>query len=174
MRRYATALSSKNGLLLNADQAGHANLSNVRSTQAQLAPLDRTSARACCCATCLPIAHAQAYWNVAPPAEGNTDVESGTASVFFIKIKPGYQFVITDLHDKNACMPGATSHSMRLFWRSKAPPCSLVSWQQDEQLSVMGRRRGLSSVHIRAPHRQSVCYRHDDLRGASLAVQRQF
>ena len=41
------------------------------------------------------------YWKRAPPAEANTDT-----SGFFIKIRPGFQFVITDMHDKSACLPG--------------------------------------------------------------------
>eukprot|EP00964_Phaeocystis_antarctica_P029234 scaffold16485_cov65-Phaeocystis_antarctica.AAC.1 len=46
-------------------------------------------------------AYSNRYWKRAPPAEANTDT-----SAFFIKIRSGFQFVITDTHDKNACLPG--------------------------------------------------------------------
>ena len=45
--------------------------------------------------------YSNVYWKRAPPAEANTDT-----SGFFIKIRPGFQFVITDMHDKSACLPG--------------------------------------------------------------------
>eukprot|EP00964_Phaeocystis_antarctica_P096839 scaffold63073_cov60-Phaeocystis_antarctica.AAC.1 len=41
------------------------------------------------------------YWKRAPPAEANTDTSN-----FFIKINPGFQFVITDMQNKSACLPG--------------------------------------------------------------------
>eukprot|EP00964_Phaeocystis_antarctica_P043687 scaffold25070_cov73-Phaeocystis_antarctica.AAC.1 len=43
------------------------------------------------------------YWNRAPPAESNMET-----SHFFIEIRPGFQFVITDMHNKSACMPGTS------------------------------------------------------------------
>ena len=49
-----------------------------------------------------------AYWKRAPPAEANTgDTDT---SDFFIEIKPGFQFVVTDMHHKSACLPGTSIH----------------------------------------------------------------
>ena len=47
-------------------------------------------------------------WKMAPPAGANTGTGTGVPAVsdFFIKIKEGYQFVITDMHNKSACLPG--------------------------------------------------------------------
>eukprot|EP00964_Phaeocystis_antarctica_P110503 scaffold74852_cov57-Phaeocystis_antarctica.AAC.1 len=44
-----------------------------------------------------------AYWKRAPPAEAHI----GTSD-FFIEIRPGFQFVITDMHNKSACLPGTS------------------------------------------------------------------
>eukprot|EP00964_Phaeocystis_antarctica_P112522 scaffold76665_cov39-Phaeocystis_antarctica.AAC.1 len=41
------------------------------------------------------------YWKRAPPAGEDTDT-----SDFFIKIRSGFQFVITDMHNTSACLPG--------------------------------------------------------------------
>eukprot|EP00964_Phaeocystis_antarctica_P148936 scaffold115918_cov78-Phaeocystis_antarctica.AAC.3 len=41
------------------------------------------------------------YWKRAPPAEVNVDT-----SEFFIRIMPGFQFVISDMHNESACLPG--------------------------------------------------------------------
>ena len=49
-----------------------------------------------------------ANWKRAPPAEANTgDTDT---SDFFIEIKPGFQFVVTDMHHKSACLPGTSIH----------------------------------------------------------------
>ena len=45
--------------------------------------------------------YSNVYWERAPPAGANT-----ITSDFFIKIKAGFQFVITDMEDKGACLPG--------------------------------------------------------------------
>ena len=45
--------------------------------------------------------YSNVYWKRAPPAGANTDT-----SDFFIKIRAGFQFVITDMEDKSACLPG--------------------------------------------------------------------
>ena len=45
--------------------------------------------------------YSNVYWKRAPPAGANTDT-----SDFFIKIRAGFQFVITDMEDKGACLPG--------------------------------------------------------------------
>ena len=70
-------MTSLNGVVLLADERGHANYSSPT-------------------------------WKMAPPAGANTETGTGVPVVsdFFIKIKEGYQFVITDMHDKNACLPG--------------------------------------------------------------------
>ena len=75
--RYVRIVTSLNGVALLADQRGHANYSNPA-------------------------------WKMAPPAGANTETGTGVPVIsdFFIKIKEGYQFVITDMHDKNACLPG--------------------------------------------------------------------
>ena len=41
------------------------------------------------------------YWKRAPPVGANTDT-----SDFYIKIRAGFQFVITDMHNESACLPG--------------------------------------------------------------------
>eukprot|EP00964_Phaeocystis_antarctica_P089755 scaffold57318_cov47-Phaeocystis_antarctica.AAC.1 len=43
------------------------------------------------------------YWRRAPPAGANTDT-----SEFFIKIRAGFQYVITDREDRGACYPGTS------------------------------------------------------------------
>ena len=43
------------------------------------------------------------YWKRAPPAGANTDT-----SEFFIKIRAGFQYVITDREDRGACYPGTS------------------------------------------------------------------
>ena len=45
--------------------------------------------------------YSNVYWKRAPPAEANTDT-----SDFFIKIRSGFHFVITDREDRGACLPG--------------------------------------------------------------------
>ena len=45
--------------------------------------------------------YSNVYWKRAPPAGANT-----VTSDFFIKIRAGFQFVITDMEDKSACLPG--------------------------------------------------------------------
>jgi hypothetical protein len=43
------------------------------------------------------------YWQRAPPAEANTKT-----SGFYIKIRAGFEFKITDMHNKSACLPGTS------------------------------------------------------------------
>ena len=70
-------MTTLNGVVLNADRRGHENFSNV-------------------------------YWKRAPPALANTaTLGNTTTSDFFIKIKTGFRFVITDMHNKSACLPGS-------------------------------------------------------------------
>ena len=70
-------MTSLNGVALLADGRGHANYSSPS-------------------------------WKMAPPAGANTETGTGVPVIsdFFIKIKEGYQFVITDMHNKSACLPG--------------------------------------------------------------------
>ena len=71
-------MTTLNGVVLNADRRGHENFSNV-------------------------------YWKRAPPALANTNASwNTTTSDFFIKVKTGFHFVITDMHNKSACLPGTS------------------------------------------------------------------
>eukprot|EP00964_Phaeocystis_antarctica_P132957 scaffold97120_cov82-Phaeocystis_antarctica.AAC.1 len=45
--------------------------------------------------------YSNVHWKRAPPAGANT-----ATSDFFIKIRAGFQFVITDMEDESACLPG--------------------------------------------------------------------
>ena len=85
-------MTTLNGVVLNADRRGHENFSNV-------------------------------YWKRAPPVLANTNASwNTTTSDFFIKVKTGFHFVITDMHNKSACLPGTSiSESPRSTYNLVVP-----------------------------------------------------